>query len=139
MALKGNFYYISEPLANYRLHSDSATSAILEQDLIGHYSKVEFILALYSLVDLQDDKFDNRLSIELKNTLVNLMRCYDTGSKKWKKFASRIHVQGEADYFEKEYYKLLESHQHLIAQHNEYKYFKQSKIYRLYEMFSNKQ
>lgn len=135
MAFKGKFHFISEPLAYYRLHENSATAVILKQNLFNHYSRIEFLLALYSLVNLGEEEFDKQLVIELKSTLVNLIKCYDVDGDKAKKFASTIHVDGEEGHLEKEYYNLLQSHQNLLELYNENKNFKQSRVYKLYQFF----
>lgn len=135
MAFRGKFYFISEPLIYYRLHHNSATAEILKHQLVGYYSKIEFLLALYSLIDLGREDLDNQLIVELKSTLVNLIKFYHIDGDQWMKFACSIHIDGEEGHWEKQYYNLLQSHKILIKEGNEYKNLKKSKVYKLYQFY----
>jgi glycosyltransferase involved in cell wall biosynthesis len=74
VSFKGDFHYMPKALVNYRLHAASATSSVMKNSLKLHYSKIEFLLTLFSRIP--DIKAHQEIAFEVKETLKKLLNQY---------------------------------------------------------------
>lgn len=78
VAQKGLFYYQDMPQIKYRLHEQSATSAILKNNLISPYSKIELLISFYCLNINEKENF--QIAQRIKEALLDLTRVYSNNN-----------------------------------------------------------
>ncbi len=76
---KGDFYYLNEPLGQYRMHDESATAAVLKNKLVAPFSKIELLLSYYLLSENFNSQRHNVIKL-LKNSLIDLLKVYSSNN-----------------------------------------------------------
>lgn len=85
---EGPFYFQDEALLEYRVHEDSATSALINNQIKSYYSKMEYLFNFFTLSTTQEMK--TQILGELKTTMTDLMEVYNPAYSA--EFASNIQL-----------------------------------------------
>ena len=107
LAREGLFYYQNLSLLKYRIHTQSATSALIKNELIPVYSKIEYLLSFYKLQ--KDAAHSLNIINELNNTVIELFKVYaDRKEGLTKSFSSDfLNPRKNDNYYENKYNDLL--------------------------------
>lgn len=87
LAEKGKFYFCKSELVNYRLHSNSATSGILKNLLLSHYSYMELSIILLDSGKRNESIIKEELKYHFKSLFNNYYgenKSYEMQKKFWK-------------------------------------------------------
>ena len=134
LAEKGEFYYQNDPQIQYRIHEQSATAGILKNELIAPYSKIEFLISLYSLSNSDHQK--DIIIKKLKKTIISLFEIYsDDDLIKLNSFKLDFYNnQGNIDEIRRNYNEITLKHSIL---QDEIKNIRNSKVFKIRNKFKN--
>jgi glycosyltransferase involved in cell wall biosynthesis len=137
IAEKGKFYYQNEPQIKYRIHPTSATTAILKNELISPYSKIEYLISLYLLTNSGD--FNIKIIEQLKETIIYLLEIYSNrNTDKVNCFRLDFYnVKGDGEMCSKKYYEMSSKYSKLQKEFEELQKIKNSRSYKFIIKFKN--
>lgn len=117
VAEKGEFYYQNDPQIKYRVHPNSATTAVMKNRLVSPFSKIEYLLSLYFLNS--SNRFNSEIIEQLREAIIRLMEIYSNGNTgKVNSFRTGIYNRkGDGEIYIKKYNELSIKYDKLVSRH----------------------